>query len=43
MEKSPRRTNWHWRPLGADNKKVYRDLLGVPMTKIEEWYKKAYI
>jgi len=43
MEKTPRRTNWHWRPVGADNKKIYRDMLGVPLTKIKEWYDKAYI
>jgi crotonobetainyl-CoA:carnitine CoA-transferase CaiB-like acyl-CoA transferase len=43
MEKTPRRINWHWRPVGADNKKIYRDLLGVPLTKIKEWYDKAWI
>ncbi len=29
MEKTPRRINWHWRPVGADNKKIYRDWLGI--------------
>jgi hypothetical protein len=43
MAKTPRRTNWIWRPVGADNVKVYRDLLGYPLSKIEEWYGKAYI
>lgn len=43
MEKTPRRINWHWRPVGADNKKVYQDWLGVPLSKIQEWYDKAWI
>jgi crotonobetainyl-CoA:carnitine CoA-transferase CaiB-like acyl-CoA transferase len=43
MEKTPRRINWHWRPVGADNKKVYQDWLGVPQSKIKEWYDKAWI
>jgi crotonobetainyl-CoA:carnitine CoA-transferase CaiB-like acyl-CoA transferase len=43
LAKTPRRTNWIWRPVGADNVKVYRDLLGYPLSKIEEWYGKAYI
>jgi crotonobetainyl-CoA:carnitine CoA-transferase CaiB-like acyl-CoA transferase len=43
MSKSPRRVNWIWRPLGADNVKLYRDLLGYPLSKIEEWYKKSWI
>jgi crotonobetainyl-CoA:carnitine CoA-transferase CaiB-like acyl-CoA transferase len=43
MEKTPRRINWHWRPVGADNKKIYRDLLGIPLTQIQEWYDKAWI
>jgi crotonobetainyl-CoA:carnitine CoA-transferase CaiB-like acyl-CoA transferase len=43
MEKTPRRVNWHWRPVGADNKKIYRDMLGVPLTQIQEWYDKAWI
>ncbi|MGD9036549.1 MAG: CoA transferase, partial [Syntrophobacterales bacterium] len=43
LEKTPRRVNWHWRPVGADNKKIYRDLLGIPLTQIQEWYDKAWI
>jgi crotonobetainyl-CoA:carnitine CoA-transferase CaiB-like acyl-CoA transferase len=43
LAKTPRRTNWIWRPVGADNVKVYRDLLGYPTSKIEEWYAKAWI
>ena len=43
MEKTPRRINWHWRPVGADNKKVYQDWLGIPLSKIQEWYDKAWI
>jgi crotonobetainyl-CoA:carnitine CoA-transferase CaiB-like acyl-CoA transferase len=43
MSKTPRRVNWIWRPLGADNVKLYRDLLGYPLSKIDEWYKKSWI
>jgi len=43
LSKTPRRVNWIWRPVGADNVKIYRDMLGYPVSKIEEWYKKAYI
>jgi crotonobetainyl-CoA:carnitine CoA-transferase CaiB-like acyl-CoA transferase len=43
MEKTPRRINWHWRPVGADNKKIYRDMLGIPLSTIQEWYDKAWI
>ncbi len=43
LEKTPRRVNWIWRPVGADNVKVYRDLLGYPLSKVEEWYAKAWI
>jgi len=43
MTKTPRRTNWIWRPVGADNVGIYRDLLGIPLSKIEEWYNKAWI
>jgi crotonobetainyl-CoA:carnitine CoA-transferase CaiB-like acyl-CoA transferase len=43
MEKTPRRINWHWRPVGADNKKVYQGWLGIPLSQIQEWYDKAWI
>jgi crotonobetainyl-CoA:carnitine CoA-transferase CaiB-like acyl-CoA transferase len=43
MTKTPRRTNWIWRPVGGDNVKIYRDMLGIPISKIEEWYAKAWI
>jgi crotonobetainyl-CoA:carnitine CoA-transferase CaiB-like acyl-CoA transferase len=43
LSKTPRRTNWIWRPVGGDNVKIYRDWLGIPLSKIEEWYNKAWI
>ena len=43
MEKTPRRINWHWRPVGADNKKVYQDWLGISQSQIQEWYDKVWI
>ncbi len=43
LSKTPRRVNWIWRPVGADNVKIYRDMLGIPISKIEEWYAKAWI
>ncbi len=43
MSKTPRRTNWIWRPVGGDNVKIYRDMLGIPLSKIEGWYNKAWI
>ncbi len=43
LSKTPRRVNWIWRPVGADNLKIYRDMLGYPTSKIEEWYAKAWI
>lgn len=43
LSKTPRRTNWIWRPVGGDNVKIYRDWLGYPLSKIEEWYNKAWI
>jgi len=43
LSKTPRRVNWIWRPVGGDNVKIYRDMLGYPTSKIEEWYAKAWI
>lgn len=43
MEKTPRRINWHWRPVGADNKKVYQEWLGISQSQIQEWYDKVWI
>ncbi|MBW1918416.1 MAG: CoA transferase, partial [Deltaproteobacteria bacterium] len=43
MSKTPRRLYWIWRPVGADNVKIYHELLGYPTAKIEEWYSKAMI
>ncbi|MFQ5855180.1 MAG: CaiB/BaiF CoA transferase family protein [Anaerolineae bacterium] len=43
MSKTPRRTNWIWRPVGGDNVKILRDWLGFPLSQIEEWYDKAWI
>jgi crotonobetainyl-CoA:carnitine CoA-transferase CaiB-like acyl-CoA transferase len=40
MSKTPRRHRWQWRPVGADNVKIYHELLGYPMSKIEELYNK---
>ena len=42
MSKTPRKVKWLWRPVGADNVKIYHELLGYPMTKIEEWYIQRY-
>ena len=38
LSKTPRRLMWQWRPVGADNVKIYHELLGYPMSKIEELY-----
>ncbi|MFP3870713.1 MAG: CoA transferase, partial [Syntrophobacteria bacterium] len=43
MEKTPRRLYWIWRAVGADNVKIYHELLGYPVSQIEEWYEKAMI
>jgi crotonobetainyl-CoA:carnitine CoA-transferase CaiB-like acyl-CoA transferase len=43
MEKTPRRLYWIWRPVGADNVKIYHELLGYPTATIEEWYEKAWV
>ena len=43
MEKTPRRLYWIWRPVGADNVKIYHELLGYPTKTIEEWYEKTWI
>jgi crotonobetainyl-CoA:carnitine CoA-transferase CaiB-like acyl-CoA transferase len=43
MSKTPRRLKWMWRPVGADNVKIYHDLLGYPMSKVEELYKRNII
>ena len=43
MSKTPRRLYWIWRPVGADNVKIYHELLGYPTAKIEEWYAKSMI
>jgi len=43
MSKTPRRLFWIWRPVGADNIKIYHELLGYPASKVEEWYNKTYI
>jgi len=43
LSKTPRRVNWIWRPVGADNVKIYHEMLGYPMSKIEEWYEKNLI
>jgi crotonobetainyl-CoA:carnitine CoA-transferase CaiB-like acyl-CoA transferase len=43
MTKTPRRQTWIWRPVGADNVKIYHELLGYPTKKVEEWYAKSWI
>jgi len=43
MSETPRRVKWIWRTLGADNVKIYHDLLGYPMSKLQEWYEKGII
>jgi crotonobetainyl-CoA:carnitine CoA-transferase CaiB-like acyl-CoA transferase len=43
LSKTPRRLFWIWRPVGADNVKVYHELLGYPTAKVEEWYAKSWI
>jgi crotonobetainyl-CoA:carnitine CoA-transferase CaiB-like acyl-CoA transferase len=41
MSRTPRKHKWLWRPVGADNVKIYHELLGVPMSKIKELYDKG--
>lgn len=43
LSKTPRRVNWIWRPVGADNVKLYNELLGYPISTIENWYAKSWI
>jgi len=43
MSKTPRRVNWLWRPVGADNIKIYHEMLGYPLSTIKDWYDKAWI
>ena len=43
LSKTPRRQFWIWRPVGADNIRVYHDLLGYSMSQIEEWYENSII
>ena len=43
MSKTPRRQNWIWRPVGADNVKIYHELLGYPTATVQEWYDKSWI
>lgn len=43
MAKTPRRQTWIWRTVGADNVKIYHEMLGYPMSKVNEWYEKAWI
>jgi len=43
MSKTPRKVKWLWRPVGADNVKIYHEMLGYPMSKIEEWYSKGIL
>jgi crotonobetainyl-CoA:carnitine CoA-transferase CaiB-like acyl-CoA transferase len=43
MSHTPPRAKWEARPLGADNVKIYHELLGFSMEKIKELYAKAVI
>ena len=43
MSQTPRRQYWIWRPVGADNVKIYHEMLGYPISKVQEWYDKAWI
>jgi len=43
MSKTPRKLYWIWRPVGADNVKFFHELLGYPISTIQEWYDKAWI
>jgi crotonobetainyl-CoA:carnitine CoA-transferase CaiB-like acyl-CoA transferase len=43
LSQTPRRLYWIWRPVGADNVKIYHELLGYPISKVQEWYDKAWI
>jgi crotonobetainyl-CoA:carnitine CoA-transferase CaiB-like acyl-CoA transferase len=43
LSKTPRRLFWIWRPVGADNVKIYHEMLGYRTNKLEEWYAKSWI
>jgi crotonobetainyl-CoA:carnitine CoA-transferase CaiB-like acyl-CoA transferase len=43
MSETPRRTRWIWRPVGADNVKLFHDMLGYPMSAIKDWYEQGII
>jgi crotonobetainyl-CoA:carnitine CoA-transferase CaiB-like acyl-CoA transferase len=38
LSETPRRVRWVWRPVGADNVKIYHELLGYPISQIKKWY-----
>jgi crotonobetainyl-CoA:carnitine CoA-transferase CaiB-like acyl-CoA transferase len=38
LSETPRRLRWVWRPVGADNVKIYHELLGYPVSQIKKWY-----
>jgi crotonobetainyl-CoA:carnitine CoA-transferase CaiB-like acyl-CoA transferase len=38
LSETPRRVRWEWRPVGADNVKIYHELLGYPVSQIKKWY-----
>jgi crotonobetainyl-CoA:carnitine CoA-transferase CaiB-like acyl-CoA transferase len=43
MSETPRRVRWIWRPVGADNVKIYHELLGYPMSQLQKWYEQGLI
>ncbi|WP_457590389.1 CoA transferase, partial [Geoglobus sp.] len=43
MSETPPRIKWVWRPLGADNIRIYHELLGYPIPKLKELWEKGVI
>ncbi len=43
MSETPPRTKWIWRPIGADNIRIYHELLGYPLSKLKELWEKGII
>ena len=43
MSETPPRAKWIWRPIGADNIRIYHELLGYPLSKLKELWEKGII
>ncbi|NIS74954.1 MAG: CoA transferase [Deltaproteobacteria bacterium] len=43
LAKTPRKKTWEMRPVGADNIKVFHELLGYPVSTVQGWYDKGYV